>query len=240
MAATDRRVSRDQLVDAALDLAERDGWESVRLHQVAAACASGLDDLRAHFREKDEIIDAWLDRADAAMLQHFDAGGVEGLLPRERIRRLILVWLESLAAHRRVTREMIGHKLEFGHIHLQVPALLRISRTVQWIREGALLDAPLPRRALEETAMTALFVRTFLGWLNDDSGNFQRSRNRLERDLLWLELAASWIPGGRSGYRAPGAPPATAGGDGLHVNAPDQAASSSPIRPPPRKYGRTR
>jgi len=189
---------RERLLDAALELAERDGWEQVRLHQVAAACGVGLDAVRAHFREKDEIIDAWLDRADAAMLQHADRGALEGLPAHERIGRLILVWLEALAPHHRVTREMIGHKLEFGHVHVQFPALLRISRTVQWIREGARLDAPLPRRALEETALTALFVKTFTCWLLDPGDGFARTRERLERDLRCLQRAARLLSGERS------------------------------------------
>lgn len=203
MARKQRKVTRDQLVDAALELAGQDSWEAVRLHQVAAACGAGLDDVRAHFPEKDDLIDAWFDRADAAMLQHVDRGRLEGLPPRERIRELILVWLETLAPHQRVTREMIGHKLEPGHLHVQFPAVLRISRTVQWIREGAMLDAPLPRRALEETAMTALFVKTFLCWLRDDSERFQRTRSRLDRNLHCLETAARMIPGGRFSGETP-------------------------------------
>ncbi len=202
MPGSERPVIRERLVDAALALAERGSWEAVRLHQVAAACGVGLDAVRAQFPEKDDLIDAWLDRADTAMLQHFDRGGVDGLPPRERIRELILVWLEALAPHRRVTREMIHHKMEPGHIHVQIPALLRISRTVQWIREGAMLDAPLPRRALEETAMTALFVKTFLCWLGDDSEHFSRTRRRLDRNLHWLASAARLAPGGRFGGEA--------------------------------------
>lgn len=47
--------------------------------------------------------------------------------------------------------------------------------------------------------MTALFVKTFLCWLRDDSADFQRTRNRLDRNLHWLETAARVIPGGRFG-----------------------------------------
>lgn len=198
MTGAERQVDRGRLVDAALELAQRDGWERVRLHQIAAACGVGLDDVRVHFHEKDAIIDAWLDRADAAMLRHFDNGGVDGLTPRERIRELILVWLGALAPYHRVTREMIAHKLEPGHIHVQFPALLRISRTVQWIREGAMLDAPLPRRALEETMMTALFIKTFLCWLRPSPG-LRPVRERLDRDLRCLEIPARLLPGRRFG-----------------------------------------
>lgn len=199
MAEQRRRPTRDRIVNAAIELAERDGWEAVRLHQVATACDAGLDDIRRHFREKDEIIDAWFDRADAAMLARADGRALDGLSPRERIRELIVTWLEALAPHRRVTREMVAHKLEFGHVHVQFPAILRISRTVQWIREGALLDAPLPRRALEEAAMTALFIKTFLYWLRDESPQFRNTRRWLDRGLDVLETAARLVPGGRFG-----------------------------------------
>lgn len=221
MADTERGVTRENIVDAALALAAREGWEAVRLHQVASACGTGLDGIRTHFAEKDRIIDAWLDRADAAMLAHVDSGNLNGLPPHERIRQLILAWLEALQPHRRVTREMIAHKLEFGHLHVQLPALLRISRTVQWMREGAMLDAPLPRRALEETAMTALFVRTFLGWLRDESTGTRRTRERLERDLRFIEAVARRVPGGRfSGQPLEGS--------GDPAGAADQAGSSTP------------
>ena len=203
-----RRPSRNTIVDAALRLAERDGWEAVRLHQIAAECGAGLDDIRRHFAEKDEIIDAWLDRADAALLAQHDRDRLAGLDTHERLQRLITAWLDALAPHQRVTREMIAHKLEFGHVHVQFPALLRISRTVQWLREAAHLDAPLPRRALEETALTALFVRIFISWLRDDSPEQERTRARLERALRALAAAAPLIPGGRGGadtqYDRPG------------------------------------
>ncbi len=199
MAEQRRRPTRDRIVNAAIELAERDGWEAVRLHQVAAACDAGLDDIRRHFREKDEIIDGWFDRADAAMLRRFDRDRLAGLSPRERIRELILAWLGELAPHRRVTREMVAHKMEFGHIHVQFPALLRVSRTVQWIREGAQLDAPLPRRALEETALTTLFLKIFLYWLRDESPQFRNTRRWLDRGLDVLETAARLVPGGRFG-----------------------------------------
>lgn len=231
MAANERDVTRESIVDTALQLAARDGWEAVRLHQVAGACGIGLDSLRSHFAEKDRIIDAWLDRADAAMLGHFDSGGLNGLPPHERIRDLILVWLETLHPHRRVTQEMVAHKLEFGHLHVQIPALLRISRTVQWIREGAMLDAPLPRRALEETAMTALFVRTFLGWLRDESAAMQRTRERLDRDLRLLEAVARRVPGGRFGgepVSAAGSPTGAAAAEDDNRNRAPRTGDTTP------------
>ncbi len=184
-----------RIVDAAVALAEASSWEAVRLHQVADRLNVGLAEIGRHFREKDELIDAWFDRADAAMLALAAADWMPALPPRERLRRLTLAWLDALAAHKRVTREMILNKLEPGHLHIQLPALLRVSRTVQWLREAALLDDHGLRRALAESALTAIWLATFACWLGDDSDDGERTRRFLDRQLAFAERAAKALPG---------------------------------------------
>jgi AcrR family transcriptional regulator len=108
--------SERQFLDAARS-AGRKSWESVRLHDVAAELKMSLNDVRAEFREKEELTDAWFDRADAAMLQEAAGPDFPGLSPRARLHRLIMAWLMALAPHRRVTRQMICGKFEPGHVH---------------------------------------------------------------------------------------------------------------------------
>src|SRR5437660_1991612 len=158
-------TTRDAIVDTALALSERTSWEALRLHDVAGALSIDLNDVRAQFREKEDIVDGWFDRADGAMLA--DAVRVDeyrALSARQRIERALMVWLGALAPYRRVTRQMIWHKLEPGHLHYQWGGALRISRTVQWLREAAGRDAALPWRAIEETALTGLYLATFFYW----------------------------------------------------------------------------
>lgn len=176
----------DRIVDAAIALAEERSWEAVRLHDVAAALGLTLDDIRRHFREKEDVVDAWFDRADAAMLKAAEAPAFLDLTPRERLRRLIMTWLSVLAPHRRVTRQMIYGKLEPGHVHIQLPGLMRISRTVQWMREAAHRDATYLRRALEETGLTTIYLMTFFFWMNDDSPGSVNTDRFLDG---WLALA---------------------------------------------------
>ena len=183
----DRPPLRDAIVDAALALAERHHWEAVRLHDVAAKLGITLDDIRAHFREKEEIAEAWFDRADGAMLRARDTAGFDALSPRHRIHRLIMAWLDALAPYRAVTRQMILGKLEPGHLHIQIPGLMRVSRTVQWVREAAGRDATFVRRALEETGLTTIYLVTFTHWLRDDSPRTERTRRFLDRRLLEAE-----------------------------------------------------
>jgi AcrR family transcriptional regulator len=185
---------KDRIVDAALALAEESSWERVRLHEVAQRLGIALTEVHSCFREKEEIVDAWFDRADRAMLAAARLSEVAGLAPRARLQELLLTWLGALSGHRRVTREMILGKLEFGHVHFQWAGLMRVSRTVQWWREAAGRGAPLPWRAFEETALTSIYLATFVYWMADRSEQSQRTRDLLARLLRAAEPCARWLP----------------------------------------------
>jgi ubiquinone biosynthesis protein COQ9 len=178
-----RTPIRERIVDAALALAERGAWEAVRLHDVADAIGISLDEVRQHFREKEDVVDAWFDRADSAMLKAAEAPGFPELTPRRRIHRLMMTWFGALAPHRKATRQMIYGKLEPGHIHIQIPGLMRVSRTVQWMREAAHRDATFLRRALEETALTSIYLTAFFYWMRDDTPDSASTSRLLDRLL---------------------------------------------------------
>lgn len=205
---------RDGIVDTAIMLAERrSSWEAVRLHEVATELGITLDEVRRHFREKEEVVEAWFDRADGAMLACTQAPGFAALTARERLQTVIMAWLAALAPHRKVTRQMILGKFEPGHVHIQIPGLLRVSRTVQWLREAARRDTTYLRRALEETGLTAVYVTTFVCWMYDGSHDSERTRRALERNLKaaeWLDhcVYAGWPRTARRTVVSPTAHPA--------------------------------
>jgi AcrR family transcriptional regulator len=203
---------RERIVDAALALAEQRGWERVRLFDVAAALGVTLDDVRRHFSEKEDVIEAWFDRADAALLKAAAAPELLALPGRERLHGLIMAWLAALAPHRGPTRQMIYGRFEPGHVHFQVRGLLRVSRTVQWVREGARRDAAYASRALEETVLTGIYLAAFFHWMNDASENSTATARLLEQLLRGAEFLPAFAfardapPAAQP--PAPGAPPA--------------------------------
>lgn len=181
---------RERILDTALALGERQGWDAVHLHDIARELGIEVADIRRHFDQKDAIAEAWFDRADAALLAAPQAPGWRELPVRERLHRAIFAWLDALAPHRRLTAQMLRYKLQPEHLHLQALGLTRISRTVQWIREAALLPSVGWRRELEEAALTAMYVTTFAFWLNDDSPGAERTHALLARLLAAAERAA--------------------------------------------------
>ena len=193
----DRPESAQRILDTAMALAEQHGWEALRLHHVADQLQIDLEQIHSHFRQKDDLIDAWFDLADQAMLRAAASDQIKSLNPVERLQQLMLIWFQALAPHQEVTRQMIEGKLEPGHLHMQFDGVFRISRTVQWLREGALREAFFINRALEETVLTAIFVASFGQWLFDRSPHHQATRDAVSRRLRRVERFLETTQSGR-------------------------------------------
>jgi AcrR family transcriptional regulator len=176
-------ISASQILESALRLADVCGWERLHLFDVAADLDSGLDAIAVHYREKDQLVEAWFDRADQAMLKRGNAADLDALEPSKRLEELLVAWLDSLAAHRSVTAQMLLYKLEPGHVHLQILGLLRISRTVQWWREGARRKNQQLPRITEECLLTGAYLRSFIHWLRHPEEDAAEFRAFLRRQL---------------------------------------------------------
>lgn len=183
-----------RILEAALEIADETSWDGLRLADVARRLGLGLADVRRHYRDKEAIADAWLGLADAAMLAP-RAGRFARLAPPQRIAMVIGDWLDALAPYRRVSGEMLGAKLYLGHPHHVAALVLRLSRTVQWVREAARLHAVGRRRQVEEIGLSALFVATVAFWIGDDSPGQARSRAFLSARLAAADRLLGWLRG---------------------------------------------
>jgi len=184
------QVARSAILEVALQLAERSSWDAIHLFEVAREMGLGLADIHRHFPNKDALAEAWFDLADAALLRLAQTPGWLQLPQRERLQDAYAEWLETLAPHRRITREMLGYKLQPEHMHLQVRGILRISDTVQWIREVAMVAEVGWRRETAETVLTTIFLTVFTHWLFDESPQARRTQVLLQRLLQAADVAA--------------------------------------------------
>ena len=185
-------VLQDSILDKALEQAEASSWEQLRLHAVAEALNITLNDIRQYFPQKDDLVEAWFDRADQALLSAVHSEDFLGLPLVERLCQVIVIWLDALAPHHRLTREMLTYKFEFGHIHLQVLGIMRISRTVQWFSEAACHDSTGLQRILDECALTTIYLTTFARWLFDDSADCRKSKDFLNTALRqWHSISCN-------------------------------------------------
>lgn len=173
----------DRILETALVMAESGSWETLHLYSVAERLEITLDQIRQYYPQKDDIVEAWFDSADRAVLNIIPSSEFLERSVRDRLQQVIMTWFEALAPHRCVTRQMLMYKFELGHIHLQALGIMRVSRTVQWFREAARVDTIGLRRILEETGTTTIYLMSFARWLNDDSPGGWKTRELLERAL---------------------------------------------------------
>jgi AcrR family transcriptional regulator len=183
----------ERILDSAVRLAEGSSWEYLRLHNIARDMGITLAVVQRFYRQKDDLVEAWYDRADRAMLADAACEEYQHLTPRARIHRSIICWLTSMQNHRCVSRDMLAYKFELGHLHLQVLGLLRISRTVQWILESANREAVHPQRIGEEIGVTSIYLATFAHWLFDDSPGAVKTAQLLDRLLHRAESLSRLI-----------------------------------------------
>ncbi|MGH8548990.1 MAG: hypothetical protein ACRERU_10395 [Methylococcales bacterium] len=176
-------ITADLILDTALELAESSSWERLHLYRLASRLNITLDQIRQYFPQKDDLVEAWFDRADAAVLEFNPSGEFLSLAKSDLLEHVMMLWLDRLSSHHRITRQMMAYTLEFGHLHLQVQGILRVSRTVQWFREAARLETTGLCRIVGETVLTSIYLLTFAYWLTDDSRGQQNTRAFLKKHL---------------------------------------------------------
>lgn len=183
----------DEILNKALLLATESSWEKVRLQQVADALGINLDDVRQHYRQKDDLAEALFDRADQAMLTISGSAEFKKLCGRDRLREAIMAWLRTLAPHRRTVIDIFKYKLEPGHIHLQTLGVLRVSRTVQWILEATGSKTSHLSRIMEELGTTSVYLTALVYWLRDRSADSRNTSDFIDRLLKKSGKLAGWI-----------------------------------------------
>jgi AcrR family transcriptional regulator len=105
------QLAKSAILEVALQLAEKGSWDRIHLFEVAREMGVGLADIHRHFRNKDALAEAWFDLADAALLRLAQTPGWLQVPQKQRLQFAYSAWLDALAGHRRLTREMIGYRL---------------------------------------------------------------------------------------------------------------------------------
>lgn len=187
----------DRVVEEAVRQAESSHWQAVRLSDVAEALGLPMSVVLERFRDMDDVANAWFARGWPAMLA-IKPDTFADWPERVRIEHCLMAWFDAFAAHRRVTVEMLRTKAHLPHLHTWVPMVFDLSRTVQWLREAARLEARYgTRRAqAEEIALTGLFLAALGVWATDTSDGQRHTRRFIDRSLRQGEQCMKWLPGG--------------------------------------------
>jgi AcrR family transcriptional regulator len=101
----DERAER--ILTVAMQLAERDGYEAVRLRDLAAAADVALGTVYKRFRSKEDILAAALDLQIGRMQEAIRGAPIPGKTPEERLHRFFETATRALGAAPKLTGAML-------------------------------------------------------------------------------------------------------------------------------------
>ena len=175
-------ISKEDIVHAAMELANRDGWSRVRIMHLSSHLNLPIADVIAQFQDMNAIADFWFERA-ALVVGRPTEENFEAKSPADRLFEVIVLWLMALEPYRKVSAEMIAEKLYPSHPHHWAPLVFSLSRLVHLFLDAALINSFGRQRQAEELGTTILIMSTLRVWSRDQSDDQHFTREHLSRSL---------------------------------------------------------
>jgi hypothetical protein len=166
------------LLEAALGLVEREGWQAYGPLRLARETGAGLAEIVTQLGDRAEILAAMGRRADMAMID-VAVEDLADMSPKERVFELMMRRFESL----RPARPALGRLRREAAPEVWLEGLGNLRRAMKLIVEAADLAGYGPRRAVVAAALAGAYLGTGRVWLDDDSEDLARTLAELDRQL---------------------------------------------------------
>ncbi|MEX1199147.1 MAG: hypothetical protein WEB02_00005 [Methylophaga sp.] len=118
------------------------------MYEIADYLGISLAQVSLVVRDKEALVDLPWDRADAKMLSVCSGDEFHTQSTEQQPQNCMMTWLKALHPNQKTVKEMLLIRLEPGHLHIQIPTLIRVSQTVQWIRELTRRNNTFVKRAI--------------------------------------------------------------------------------------------
>jgi AcrR family transcriptional regulator len=190
------------IVDAALTVAAESGWHRVSLADIAVQAKLPLPEVYAHFPSKIDILEAWFDHLDHAMM----AGEIESEAShRDRLFDVVMRRLDAMTPHKEAVRRLAREG--GGDPVTALCGMRRMQRSLALMLEAAGIPTSGLGGLARVEGMGFVYAYTLRAWLRDDSADLSRTMAALDKALRRAEGLAALIWRGRraipSGEGAP-------------------------------------
>jgi AcrR family transcriptional regulator len=190
-AETPAAAPEDRLIDAALALAQRQGWRRTGLGEIAAEAGLPLGDAYALHRSKSGILDGLRRRIDRAALSGVAAQNDDS--PRDRLFDLLMRRFDAVQSQKAALRVILRDSLGDPAALLGGLALLR---SMAWMLEGAGISTAGWRGRLRTHVLAAVYLSVMRVFLGDDSADLTATMAALDRRLRRAEPLLRLSAGG--------------------------------------------
>jgi AcrR family transcriptional regulator len=195
MRAMEERTQR--IVSAAIELAEKGGFEAVRLRDVASHADVALGTLYRRFRSKEDLLLAALELVVTAQEQRFNAYPPAGNTALDRVHGFFRATTEAMCSRPHLARALV-RSVATGRSQLTQRAEAfhrRMERMVARAIRGPAGDDPSTDLALRLAhALLGVWFASLTGWANDLHGVARIVEDTHSAAELMLRDGADRIP----------------------------------------------
>lgn len=172
-------------IDAAMDLAAREGWANVTLGAVAEACGTSLMELYAHYPSRTAILAAFARQIDGAVLRGSTAGADDGESARDRLFDVMMRRYDAMKPYRAAIASIVA---EAPRDPLALLCLCgQGRRSMAWMLEAAGIATGGPLGAIKSKALGAIHLGVLRVWLSDESEDLAKTMAALDTTLARVE-----------------------------------------------------
>ncbi len=184
-------MSKDQVIHAALEMAQEIGWRNVSLSAVCERAGVSLKDVFQVGSSKTEILEALLDQMRDRTLTELEGTGMEGTI-RDRLFDAIMLTLEALDDMKGGIGAIANHLKRDPFTLFQLrPHLLS---SMRMILESCGIDSSGVRGAVGIRIVGSVWTSTLFVWLEDDDAGLARTMAHLDRQLRRVGEWAERVP----------------------------------------------
>lgn len=187
---SEKKSVRERGVEAALKLAEIQGWDMVTLRDIADEAGVSAAELHEHFEDKVDILVALGRMIDRKVLENI--GEIDPAdSPRDALFDIFMERFDVLNDHRAgLIAILSSFKLDPKQAVISCPHLCR---SMSWMLEAANINTSGIRGALKVTGVTAMYLNVLRTWMSDDSPDLSRTMSALDKSLNRAEQFANTL-----------------------------------------------
>ena len=180
---------RNQIIDATLALAAERPFGDIRMSEIAARAGVGLDDLNGAFRSRVEIVSAFVQRIDRAVLA--GEGETTEESSRERVFDVLMRRFDALTPYRAGLRAI----LHAARTDLLLALALNGMglRAMAWMLEAADAGRTGLRGAIRAQGLAVIWTRSLGVWLEGETPDLDKTMAALDRGLTQGEQAVHFV-----------------------------------------------
>ncbi len=174
--------AESRLVEAALRLADHQGWRRTRLTDIANEAGLSLAELHARLRSRGAILSACLRHFDQIALSGPSAAKNEK--PKDRLFDLLMRRFDALKRHRKAVRSMAWDSIGDPAALL---ALKRLLISMGWMLEAAGVPTAGVSGLVKRRILALAYLSVLVVFLRDESQDLSKTMAALDRRLTLIE-----------------------------------------------------